>query len=68
MRAYKWNYHHPGLCYAETYEFRRPVTEQEARAYIRDQYGYNRLPAGTCLWPYAPVRVNSNVHSAALGW
>jgi transposase-like protein len=46
-----WYYHRPGMVYAESFRFKRPVSEREARRYIREYFGYRKLPKESAVWP-----------------
>jgi hypothetical protein len=52
MKALAWYFHEPGAVYAlGPFRFEQPITEREARAYIRDWLKVRRLPKGCALWP-----------------
>jgi hypothetical protein len=55
-KRYKWWCHCRGQVYANDFRFTEPVSEREARAYIRSWFSVGgkrvtRLPAGTQVWP-----------------
>ena len=60
MKYRKWWVLFPGAAHANSFSFEQPVTEREARAYVRWWLGHTgeepdrslpRLPRGTQVWP-----------------
>jgi len=57
MKSRKWWFWFPGEVYGNDFTFEEPVTQQEARAYVRswlsDGIGkeVKRLPSGIGVWP-----------------
>ncbi len=50
MKSYKWWFFFPGGVYGYDFDFEYRVTEQEARAYVRELFGIKRLWNGTQVW------------------
>jgi hypothetical protein len=52
VKSQAWYVHFPNDAYAlGPFRFDEPVTEREARAYVRAWEGVKRLPRGTEFWP-----------------
>jgi len=52
MRSAAWYAKFPSDAYAiGPFRFEKPVTEREARAYVRRWDKLTRLPRGTQVWP-----------------
>jgi len=49
-KSYRWWAKFPRAVYANNFDFKRPVTEKEAREEIRSWLGSKRLPRGTEVW------------------
>jgi len=50
MKRCVWWCLFPGEVYGSDFRFREPVSEKEARSYIRDWAKVKRLPRGTQIW------------------
>jgi len=49
-RSARWMGHQPGMVYAVTMTFNSPVTERDARAWLRTYLGVKRLKPGSSVW------------------
>ena len=53
-KYYKWWYHHPGMIYAGTMEFVKPMSKKEVLSYFREEYK-GRLPNGFAVWKFEGI-------------
>jgi hypothetical protein len=50
-KSYRWWAKFPNSFYAGNFDFKRPVTEKEARAEIRSWLNGQKIPKGTQIYP-----------------
>lgn len=51
VRSAHWRVHYPFYFYAGDLRFKRPQTEREVRAYLREYHSMDRLTKGTEVYP-----------------